>query len=453
MIQHTQRKMSYIENHMFVFTYIVEIRKIVCIIFGTEAICMKERKIVHADINHCYAQIIEMMYPELRDVPMAVGGNEAQRHGIILARNLKAKAYGVTTAESLREAYKKCPHLVIVPPKYELFMIYTEKVKDIYREYTDQVESFGLDEAWFDITNSQALFGDAVSIARRIQYRVKEEIGLTISMGVSFNKVFAKLGSDMIKPSGFVEICKDNFKDVVWPLPVEDLLYVGSKTKEKLNRKGIDTIGDLANTPLEVIQKLLGKNGAMIWNFSWGLDETDVALIGTTTVPKSIGNSITTPQDITSQLEARIVFQVLAESVASRLKDEGLQGCVLSVSFRDVNLSSYVRQQKLDQPTNISSEIMQAVMHLVQTNCDFRTPLRSVGIQMTHLAPYQGVSQLNLFDDYRQREKEEAIDACMDEIRERFGFDSVQRLSTHLNKKLTGFNPKGDHIIHPVSWL
>ena len=198
-----------------------------------------KRVIVHSDINHCYAQLEEMRDPSLRNIPMAVGGSEEKRHGIILAKNDLAKTYGIKTGESLRQAKAKCPQLLIIHPDYDSYMYYTEKVKDIYRQYTDQVESFGLDEAWMDLTHSQLLFGDGIELAQKIQDEVYQKLGLTVSMGVSFNKVFAKLASDLFKHKGFALITEDNFQQMVWPLPVEELLMVGSRTKKKLNKMGI----------------------------------------------------------------------------------------------------------------------------------------------------------------------------------------------------------------------
>lgn len=205
-----------------------------------------KRVIVHSDINHCYAQIEEMLRPQLRNVPMAVGGSEEKRNGIILAKNDLAKAKGIRTGESLREARRKCPDLLIIHPDYDAYIYYTEKIKDIYRRYTDRVESFGLDEAWIDLTHSQRLFGDGIDLARRIQDEVFETYGITVSMGVSFNKIFAKLASDLLKHKGFVVVTEDDFKEFIWPLPAEDLLMVGSRTRKKLNEMRIFTIGDLA---------------------------------------------------------------------------------------------------------------------------------------------------------------------------------------------------------------
>lgn len=291
----------------------------------------KQRAILHCDINHCFAQIEEMKYPYLREVPMIVGGDEAKRHGIVLAKNLKAKEYSLKTGEPLCSALKKCKDLVIIKPVFEDYVYYTEKVKDIYREYSDKVESYGLDEAWVDVSESTGLFGDGDKIAAIIQRRVRDELGLTISVGSSFNKIFAKLGSDMRKPYGLVSITEDNFKERVWPLPVSDLLYVGPATQQKCLRYGIHSIQDLANTDILLLKKYFGKMGEMLYYSANGMDVSNVRRSGQRDAAKSIGNSVTAIRDICTENEVKEVYYVLAESVASRLRDAGLKG-KLSVS-------------------------------------------------------------------------------------------------------------------------
>ncbi|MEG1252638.1 MAG: DNA polymerase IV [Erysipelotrichaceae bacterium] len=414
---------------------------------------MWNKAILHSDINHCYAQIEEMKFPQLRNVPMAVGGHEESRHGIILTKNDMAKQYHLKTGESLRNAYEKCPNLVVIPPNYDDYMYYTEKVKDIYRDYSDYVESFGLDEAWIDISASQALFGEPEVIAHIIQQRVLDELGLTVSIGVSYNKIFAKLGSDMIKPSGLVVISEANYKDKVWPLPVEDLFYVGHASKEKLLRRGITTIGELANQSSDYLKTFLGKNGEMLWYFANGLDISEVALSSFEREVKSVGNSITTPKDIKNLIDAQIVFYVLAESVASRLKDNGLKGSVISIGLRNTNLEWISRQQKIEVATNISKEIMEVVMNLVKLHYDFKIPLRSIGISVSRLVKDGDITQLNLFVDEFKRNEEKQMDKTMDEIRNKYGFNSIKRCVVLLDEELTDFDPKGEHIIHPVSYL
>lgn len=411
-----------------------------------------ERTILHIDINHCYAQIEEMLDPQLKKVPMVVGGFEEKRHGIMLAKNLLAKKYGLKTGQPLRDCLKICPRLVVVPPKYDAYIFYTDMVKDIYREYCDHVESFGLDEAWLDVTESSRLFGTGKEIAEIIQKRVLDEVGLTISIGVSYNKIFAKLGSDLVKPSGLTIITKHNLKEIVWPLPVEDLLYVGKATKAKLNKWGIITIGQLAAMNLYEIKRKLGKWGEYIWTFANGKEHGEVQLNGFIDPVKSIGNSITTVKDIENMEQAKHVYYVLCESVASRLRDAHLQGTTIAIHIRNTDLSSFSRQCK-SSPTNVSSDIIEHVMMLLKNNYDFHKPLRSVGVSVSGLQYDHGYIQETIFLDAASQMKTKNIENTMDEIRNKFGFHQVKRCSLLLDEELTDFNPKGDHIIFPTGYF
>ena len=412
---------------------------------------IKDRLIVHSDINHCFAQIEEMKNPKLKDVPMCVGGSQEERHGIVLARNNLAKQFGVTTAETLVTARRKCPALVVVPPVYEDYLYYSEKVKDIYREYTDKVESFGIDEAWFELTHSSLLFGEPLNVAKEIQERVLSEIGLTVSMGISWNKIFAKLGSDMVKPSGFTHISKSNYKTVAWNLDVQDLLFVGKSTQARLLRMGILTIGDLAQYDRERLIKRLGVQGETLWIFANGLDESDVKDVGFSRQAKSVGNSITTKKDIVTAEDALIVYRRLCESVASRLKDAELVGSVVSVSIRDVQLKSFTRQKKLKNPTDVSDVILGVAMELLNANYDFDLQLRSIGVSVSQLKKPQmsETIQLNLFEDAVEVVDARIIDRTIDDIRDRYGFDVVKRCSVLLDEELTDLNPKENHTIFP----
>ena len=412
-----------------------------------------ERFIMHSDINHCFAQIHEMMYPQLKEIPMLVGGSEKKRNGIVLAKNLLAKNYGIKTAMTLRDALELCPHVLIIHPDYDAYKYYSEKVKDIYREYSDQVESFGIDEAWVDLSHSTKLFGSAVSIAQKIQQRVLDEIGITISIGLSFNKIFAKLGSDLIKPSGFVVIKKSNYRDIVFPLPVSDLLNVGPATTEKLNKIGIHTIGDLANSSLERINQLLGKNGDMVWAFANGLDYSDVNHQGFSRPPKSVGNSITTVKDITNRNQLKIVFQVLVESVASRLKDHNLVGKVVRISIRNSSLKSFSKQTTLVSSTNTSTTIIKAVLDLANDDRTFNEPIRSIGVVLSKLTSDNHATQLNLFYDANYYHKEKILDETIDKIRNKYSFEIIQRANVLEDRVLTNFNPKGSHTIFPVGFF
>ena len=414
---------------------------------------MKDRVIFHIDINHCYAQIEEMKFPHLREVPMAVGGHEEKRHGIILAKNDLAKAAHVETGESLREAKKKCPDLLIIPPHYDDYIYYTGLVKEIYRQYSDKVESFGLDEAWIDYTDSEKLYGDPEKTAKLIQNRVYQEIGLTVSVGISWNKAFAKLGSDMKKPFGLTAIRRDNYQTLVWPLPAEDLLYVGPATARKLQTRGIMTIGDLAVYPTSILHHDLGIAGDMIQHFARGEDPSEVASWGASAPIKSVGNSMTLVHDVSSYEEVKPVFWMLCEAVASRARDAGMEGNVVYVSLRSASLAWAGRQMKLDRMTAISDEIMNAVELLVHMMWHERVPLRAVGVTLGGLKEASSFHQLSLFEDDSRYEASRKCDLAMDEIRERYGFDSVKRMCTIVDRDLTDFNVKADHTVHPVGYF
>ena len=414
---------------------------------------MYDRIIFHCDIDHCYAQIEEMKFPDLRNIPMAVGGDSKKRHGIILAKNDLAKKYNVKTGETLSEAIEKCPSLLIIPPHYEEYIYYAEKVKEIYRRYSDKVESFGLDEVWIDITDSLSLFKESRRLAVEIQNRVFEEVGLTISIGISFNKIFAKFGSDLIKPNGIVEITRENFKEKVWPCAVEDLFYVGNATKQKLRFLSVETIGDLARCEVQILKKELGKMGETIWRFANGEDETKVAETDRKEIIKSIGNSTTTPKDITNKQEAKIVLNVLCESVASRLKDEHLQGRVISLNVRDKNLFSFIRQKKLIDSTNLVNEILDAAMQLLNENVSFENPIRSLGVSVSGLESDLGFIQFDLFKNQERRWKQKKVDLIIDQIRDKYGYYKIKKCNMLLDEELSGFNPKKENVIHPVGYF
>ncbi len=414
---------------------------------------MKQRIIFHMDINHCYAQIEEMKYPALREVPMAVGGHEEKRHGIILAKNDLAKKCGIKTGQSLRDARQLCPDLLIIPPAYDDYTYYTNLVKDIYRRYSGQVESFGLDEAWLDCTDYPNPCGDAVELAAHIQQEVLQEIGLTVSVGVSWNKAFAKLGSDMKKPSGLTVITPENYKQKVWPLPAADLLYVGPATERKLAQRGIYTIGELAEYPVSFLKEAMGVAGEMIHAFANGLDPSPVQE-NTVQVPvKSVGNSMTMIHDVSSLEELKPVCYVIAESVASRLRDAGMEGKVLSVFARSSGLDWYGCQRDLGRYTAVSQEITEGAMRLMQEQLCLDQPLRAFGLSLSHLRPLNGGRQLSLFRDEEAYEKERQIDAAMEEIRDRYGYYAVRRACTLMDRPLTEFNPKEDHTVHPVGYF
>lgn len=414
-----------------------------------------ERWIIHSDINHCYAQIEEMMYPELRNVPMAVGGHEEDRHGIILAKNDLAKKYHIKTGESLRDAFQKCPELLIVPPHYDDYLFYTEEVKRIYREYSDKVESFGLDEAWIDITGTEKLFHKtAMELAEEIQRRVFKELGLTVSMGLSFNKVFAKLGSDLDKKQGLAVITRDNFKDMVFPLPVADILYIGKATSSQLNERNIYTLGDLALSSKEYIKSFLGKNGEMVWLFANGYDTLSVN--SSQQVIKSVGNGITAKHDIHTIEEAKIVLSMLAESVAKRLRQSNKLGSVISIGMRYKDLQGLSRQKRVDTPTNIAQEILDMVMILLRDNWNMAIPLRSLSISVSSLVEKETYAyQMSLFNTANEEDRYEQLhlEEVIQEIKERWGEKSIKYGHSLLDEELSDFSTQLGMDIHPPGFL
>lgn len=410
------------------------------------------RAILHIDMNSCYASIECLHHPEIRHLPVAVGGDVEARHGIILAKNELAKRAGVKTGEALWQAKQKCPDLVIVPPHYQLYLRFSRMARAIYAEYTDLIEPFGLDEAWIDVTGS-GVFGDAVEIAETIRNRVKFELGITVSIGVSFNKIFAKLGSDYKKPDAVTVFGKDDYREKVWPLPVEELLYVGPATTRKLRARSIRTIGDLAQTDPSLLHSWLGKMGYVLHAFANGNDPSPVAPLGEEAIIKSIGNSTTTPRDLTCEEDVNIIFYVLAESVAARMRENGFRAKTVQISLRDTDLFSFERQCKLESPSCLASELHDAGMRLLRDHYHFRKPLRSVGIRGMDLVPIQTAMQLNFFEDPVRREKRERLEVAVDELRRRFGHAAVSRAVTMCDPSLGTINPKDDHTIHPVGYF
>lgn len=384
------------------------------------------RTILHVDLNNCFASIESISHPEYKQIPFAVGGDEEMRHGIILAKNEIAKKYGIKTGEPLLSARQKCPELKVVKPNYELYDYYCSAVRRLYADYTDQVEPFGMDECWLDTTGSTSLFGNGLKIANEIRRRVKREFALTVSIGVSYNKVFAKLGSDYKKPDAITFITPDNFKDIVWNLAAEELLYVGRATKAKLNRSGIYTIGQLANTSENFLVSLFGKNGRMLYSYANGLDTSPVRRLTEAETIKSIGNSTTTPRDMKNESDVNLIFNLLAEQVCKRLRNHHLKGCVVQIHLRSADLMSFERQMKLEKPTDVSGEVCKAAMALLKANYNFNLPLRSVGIRMCELTDADAPLQLSFFN-HESDEKKRKIELTKDAINDKFGRYSICR--------------------------
>lgn len=409
------------------------------------------RIILHSDCNCFYASVECALNPALKGKPVAVSGNPEKRHGIILAKSEEAKKFGVKTGEAIWQAKKKCPQLITLPPNFSKYVEYSKSVKEIYYKYTDMVESFGLDEAWLDVTGSTRLFGNGYKIAQKIRSRIKKELDITVSIGVSYNKIFAKLGSDYKKPDAVTLINKSNYKHMVWSLPAEDLLYVGSATKKKLNSLGIFTIGQIANTPVDILKKNLGKWGQMLYSFANGNDTSTVALYGETSPVKSIGNSTTSPRDLKDITDVKIIMGVLADSVARRMREQGLSCMLVSITVRDNSLCSFTRQKKLLSYTDITSEILSTALALFKESYSWKKPIRSLGLSVSELTCKDSGTQLSLFEDNKKRLRQESLDKTTDALKNRFGNFIINPAVMLKDTTLSGFNPKADHTIHPVA--
>lgn len=412
-----------------------------------------ERTILHSDCNCFYASVEMLHRPELEGKPMAVGGDPEARHGIVLTANYPAKRRGVKTGMALWEARQVCPEIVFVPPRMDLYLRFSQMAREIYSEYTEHIESFGCDEAWLDTTESCTLKGDGMTIAREISHRIKYELGITVSIGVSWNKIFAKIGSDYKKPDAITEIKKSNYKDLVWKLPAGDLLYVGRSTKAKFAKMGIHTIGDIAGTTPELLQDHLGKMGLVLHTFANGWDETPVSQEDYHVPVKSIGNSTTTPRDLENDLDVQIIFMALSESVAARLRENGFKCRTVEITIRDNGLYHFTRQMKLGMATDITDEIMGAACELFRKHYDWKHPIRSLGIRGTDLISGAVPVQMNLFVDERKREKLEQMDQAVDDIRRRFGYFSIQRAMMYQDRILADLDAKGNHTVHPVGYF
>lgn len=414
---------------------------------------MGKRVVLHSDINACYATIEHLHRPELNGKPLAVGGDPEARHGIVLTADYIAKKYGVKTGMALWQAKQVCPELNIVSPRMDLYLRFSRMAHEIYGEYTDLQEPYGVDESWLDVTASSSLKGDGYKIAKEISNRMKSELGITVSIGVSFNKIFAKLGSDYKKPDAITTMYEDEFKSKAWELPASDLLYVGRSTNQKLARFGIKTIGDLAQTDEHLLMSQLGKMGGILWAFANGYDDSPVKMEHTHAPIKSIGNSTTTPRDLETDEDVKIVLYILAESVAARLRDNGFKCRVVEISVRDNELYSFTRQHKIDHATNITGEIATEAYRIFKENYNWRKPIRSVGVRGADLVNDNYWEQMDLFSSVEQREKQMKLDDAVDTIRRRFGFYSVQRGLMYRDKILSSVNAKEDHTTHPIGYF
>lgn len=414
---------------------------------------MRDRVILHSDCNCFYASVEMLHRPECRHVPMSVGGDPEARHGIVLTANYIAKRYGVKTGMALWQARQVCPDIVFVPPRMDLYLRFSRMAHEIYADYTDLQEPYGIDECWLDVTNSCSLKGDGLSIAQEISNRMKAELGITVSIGVSYNKIFAKLGSDYKKPDAITTMGREEYRTKAWNLPVSDLLYVGKSTNKKLHTLGIHTIGDLARADEKIIRSHLGKMGSVLIAFANGLDDSPVRKENTDAPIKSIGNSTTTPRDLENNQDVRIIIYTLAESVAARLRENGFKCRTVEITVRDNELYHFSRQKKVENVTNITSEIANAAFELFRDNYSWEHPIRSLGVRGCDLVTDDYSEQLSLFYDYEYRQRQMKVDRAVDNIRSRFGYYSIQRGLMYYDKALSNLNPKEEHTVHPHSYF
>lgn len=385
---------------------------------------MSDRVILHCDCNSFFASVETALNPKYKNVPMAVCGSESDRHGIVLAKNELAKKYGIKTAETVFSAKKKCPTLVIAEPHHEEYLKYSRRVNEIYARYTDMIEPFGIDESWLDVTASRKLFGTGLEIAERIRREVREEIGITVSIGVSFNKIFAKLGSDYKKPDAVTVIDRSNFKSIAYPLPVSSLLFVGKKTETALLSMGIRTIGALAEASPSLLSMRFGKIGEMLHGYASGNDETPVLPVQEDA--KSISNGFTFRHDLVGRAECRIGIEYLSEEIGRRLRTHGMKCATVSLTIKDENLRSIQRQRPQKPPTDLSREIAKTAYSILVDTWDESKPIRMITISATNLSKGYA-EQMDLFaeDSETTREKGKKRENAVDKIRQKYGNESI----------------------------
>lgn len=384
------------------------------------------RVILHCDCNSFYASVETVLNPRYKNVPMAVCGSESDRHGIVLAKNELAKKYKIQTAETVYSARKKCPGLVIAAPHHDEYIRYSKIVNSIYARYTDMIEPFGIDESWLDVTASQKLFGSGQEIAEKIRQDVKKETGLTVSIGVSFNKVFAKLGSDYKKPDAVTLIDESNFREIVFPLPVSDLLFVGKKTAQLLLSIGIRTIGNLAGANREILSIRLGKMGELLYKYANGLDDSPVCVSDNDA--KSISNGLTFKHNLISQDEIKSGIEYLCEEIGEKLRKQGLICGTVAVTIKDEFLSVIQRQRPQNPPTDITRELSETAYRIIKEEWSVGKPIRMITVAATNLRRRENsAEQISFFGNNVNvnREKLEKKYNVVDKIRQKFGNQSI----------------------------
>ena len=401
---------------------------------------IKERVILHSDLNCFYASVEIMENPLLRDKPIAVCGSREERHGIVLAKSEQAKRCGVKTGEAIWQAQLKCKNLIIIEPHYDKYLKYSKMVREIYARYTELVEPFGIDECWLDISGSTKLLGSGYDIACEIKQTVKEEIGITVSIGVSYNKIFAKLGSDMKKPDAITCISSNDFKEKVWSLPASDILGVGYATKKRLDRYEINTIGKIATCPSNFLISLFGKNGYALWVAANGQDKSEVRPNEEYVPIKSIGHGMTAVADLVNNDDVKSMFLSLSQDVSKRLRENHLSARRLQISIRDNKLYTKDYQTTLDYPMQSYRELSDKAYILFCKNYKWQNNIRSLTIRAINLIPENLPYQINLFTDVVSREKNEKLERSIESIQGRFGNNSIQIASLQKHIKIPDIN-------------
>lgn len=390
-----------------------------------------DRVIFHIDVNSAFLSW-EAVYRlhhlggklDLRSIPSAVGGDITKRHGIILAKSIPAKKYNIKTGEPVTDALRKCPSLLLVPPNYNLYQKSSEAFLQILRKYSPSVEQYSIDESFLDMTGTQSLFGDPLTVANEIKERVYKELGFTVNIGISNNKVLAKMASDFRKPNMIHTLWIEEIKKKMWPLPVSELFFVGNATTKKLFGLGIKTIGELAQTDNSIVKSHFGKHGEVIWSFANGIDFSSVEPVPPPN--KGYGNSTTIAFDVKDSQTAKLVLLSLAETVSARLRADNVKIKVISVGIRDYNLEYYSHQKKLETATNITREIYEYACQIFDEVWN-NVPIRHLGIHTSQVITEE-TRQICLFDNY-DYEKLEKLDKAIDNIRRKYGSDSVVRAS------------------------
>ena len=387
---------------------------------------MADRVVLHSDLNAFFASVETVLNPALRNVPMAVCGEPEKRHGIILAKNELAKRRGVATAETIYQAQKKCPNLVLVRPHHDLYMRYSREVNAIYREYTDLVEPFGIDESWLDVTGSQKLFGSGEDIANTLRARIRRETGLTVSVGVSFNKTIAKLGSDLKKPDAVTVIDRAHFREIVWPLPVGALLYVGKSAMQVFRDLRINTIGALAESSPELLAYKLGKLGTQLHAYANGEDDEPVRSAYEKREVKSVGNGMTFSHDLYGMEEILVGLDAVCDLAAARMRAKGVKCTGVQLAIKDENFVTNQRQKQLSLPTNLARELREASAELLRETWNPRLGIRSLTVTGIGLVPEGTAEQIGFFDDPAENRRADRRERAVDGIRRKFGKGAIQ---------------------------